>query len=128
MWHSPVLSLSSYRSAISTDLEKAFLHVRLDEGDRDCTRFLWLFISSDPDSKLVTYRFKTVLFGYTSSSFMLNATLQCHLNTFNTPIAHDMKRNLYVDNIISGCDTEEQVIHYHNNAINKDQALSGQMS
>ena len=47
---------------------------------------------------------------------MLNATLQCHLNTFNTPIAHDMKRNLYVDNIISGCDTEEQVIHYYKEA------------
>ena len=105
-----------YTFGISTDLEKAFLHVRLDEGDRDYTRFLWLSTPSDPDSKLITYRFKTVLFGSTSSPFMLNATFQHHLNSFDTPIARDMKRNLYVDNIISGCDSEDQVVEYYKEA------------
>ena len=107
MWHSP---------GISTDLEKAFLHVRLDEGDRDYTRFLWLSTPSDPHSELVTYRFKTVLFGSTSSPFMLNATLYYHLNSYDTPTAHDMKQNLYVDNIISGCNTEEQAVQYYEEA------------
>jgi len=99
-----------YTFGLSTDLEKAFLHVRLDEGDRDYTRFLWLSVPSDPDSKLITYCFKTVLFGSTSSPFLLNATLLHHLNSFDTSIARDIKRNLYVDNIISGCNSEDQVV------------------
>ena len=106
-----ILRFRWHMFGISTDLEKAFLHVRLDEGDRDYARFLWLSTPSDPDSKLITYRFKMVLFSSTSSPFMLNATLQHHLNSFDTPIACDMKRNLYVDNIISGCNSEDQVLN-----------------
>ena len=105
-----------YTFGISTDLEKAFLHVWLDEGDQDYTRFLWLSTPSDSDSKLIIYRFKTVLFGSTSLPFMLNATLQHHLNSFDTSIARDMKRNLYMDNIISGCDSEDQVVEYYKEA------------
>ncbi|XP_048590376.1 uncharacterized protein LOC125573710 [Nematostella vectensis] len=65
--------------AISTDIEKAFLHARLSEADRDMTRFLWLSDPSCPESEFQTYRFKSVLFGSASSPFMLNAVLQ------NTP-------------------------------------------
>ena len=70
-----LLRFRLYTFGISTDLEKAFLHVRLDEGNRDYTRFLWLSTPSDPHSELVIYCFKTVLFGSTSSPFMLSATL-----------------------------------------------------
>ena len=69
------------RYAVSSDIEKAFLHIQLDEKDRDVTRFLWLSEPSNPDSPLCTYRFKAVLFGCTSSPFILNATL---LNTKKT--------------------------------------------
>jgi len=111
-----LLCFRSYTFGISKDLEKAFLHVRLDKGDHDYTRFLWLSTPTDPDSELVTYHFKTVLFGSTSSPFMLSVTLHYHLNSCNTPIAHDMKQNLYVDNFISGCNTEEQAVNYYKEA------------
>ncbi|XP_045198527.1 uncharacterized protein LOC123552846 [Mercenaria mercenaria] len=58
-----------HRFAVCTDIEKAFLHVQLDEKDRDVTRFLWLSDSNNPYSSLVTYRFKSVLFGATCSPF-----------------------------------------------------------
>ena len=66
------------RYAVFSDIEKAFLHIQLDEKDRDVTRFLWLSDPSNLDSPLSTYRFKAVLFGCASSPFILNATL---LNT-----------------------------------------------
>ena len=42
--------------------------------------------------------------------FMLNATLRHHLNKYKTPVAEDMKENLYVDHVISGCDQELEAI------------------
>ena len=105
-----LLRFRSHPIGISTDLEKAFLHVRLDKADRNYTRFLWLTSPLDPESELQVYCFKTVLFGSTSSPFMLHATLCHHLNSYDTPVADDMKKNLYVDNVISGCMTSLTVL------------------
>ena len=43
---------------------------------------------------------------------MLGATLHLHLSKSNSQLAHDMKQNLYVDNMITGCSTEELAIPY----------------
>ncbi|XP_065920288.1 uncharacterized protein [Dysidea avara] len=99
--------------ALSTDIEKAFLHVKLDSQDRDFTRFLWLADPTNPESLFISYRFKVVLFGSVSFPFMLNATLDLHLKSFDSPVSHDMKKNLYVDNIISGCQSEEEILQYY---------------
>ena len=98
------------------DIEKAFLHVRLHPDDRNYTRFFWLSDLSDPSSPLCVYRFKVVPFGATSSPFMLNAVLQYHLKQYNTPVSNDMLSNLYVDNIISGCETEQAAVEYYRQA------------
>ena len=47
---------------------------------------------------------------------MLNATLHCHLSQYSSTIAQDMLSNLYVDNIVSGCQSEEDAILYYNTA------------
>ena len=111
-----ILRFRTHPYAFSTDIEKAFLHVRLNEYDRDFTRFLWLSDPLDPESSFIIYRFKVVLFGSASSPFMLNATLHHHLDKHNTNIAQDMKENLYVDNLISGCDTEVDAVAYYEEA------------
>ena len=59
-------------------------------------------------------RFKTILFGSTSSSFLLNATLRCHLQNYDQPVAHDIKNNIYVDNVFFGCDNETDTVQYYN--------------
>ena len=60
-----LLRFRLHRYAVSTYIEKAFLHVGLHEKDRDAKRFMWLSDPSDPESPLRSYRFKTVLFGAT---------------------------------------------------------------
>ncbi len=45
---------------------------------------------------------------------MLNATLRCHLENYDLPVAQDIKDNIYVDNTISGCDQETDSIRYYN--------------
>ena len=101
---------------ISTDIEKAFLHVRLHPDDRDYTRFFWLTDPTDVSSQFCTYRFKVVPFGATSSPFMLNAVLQYHLQQHNTVVSSDIRSNLYVDNVITGGATEQAVVSYYREA------------
>lgn len=111
-----LLQFRTFTYGLSTDIEKAFLHVGLDESDRDLTRFFWLSNPEDPESEFQVYRFKTVLFGSTSSPFMLNATLHHHLANYNTPVAEDMKENIYVDNVISSCNEEQAAVDYYGEA------------
>ena len=94
-----LLRFRTYTYGIATDIVKAFLHLHLHEGDRDFTRFLWQSDPDNPNSPFTTYRFKAFPFGATSSPFMLNATLQYHLNKFTSPVSCDMSENIYVDNI-----------------------------
>jgi len=108
-----LLRFCCHKFAFATDIEKAFLHVGLHEADRDSIRFLWVSDINDPLGTLSIYRFKVVPFGTSSSPFMLSATLDLHLNKFSLPVAKDMQSNLYVDNLISGCDSEQQLMDYY---------------
>ena len=64
--------------ACTADIAKAFLQVGLKEEDRDFTRFLWPKNPLDPNSEIITYRFRVVLFGATCSQFLLNITVLFH--------------------------------------------------
>ncbi|VDI55402.1 Hypothetical predicted protein [Mytilus galloprovincialis] len=83
-----------------------------DEKDRDFTRFFGLSDTDNPSSTLTAYRFKSILFGSTSLSFILNATLLQHLDVCNTNISAMMKNNLYVDNILSSLENEDDAAKY----------------
>ena len=77
--------------ATTADLEKAFLQVQLHEKDRDATRFLWLSNPEDTTSNLITYRFRSVLFGATCSPFILSATLLKHFKENPGPISDKLE-------------------------------------
>jgi len=57
-----LLHFHQHGFAFSADIEKAFLHVYLDEANRDSTLFLWLSDHTDEHSSFITYRFRVVLF------------------------------------------------------------------
>jgi len=44
---------------------------------------------------------------------MLGAVLDLHLSTSPLQVASDMRNDLYVDNILSGCNTEEEIPAYY---------------
>ena len=108
-----------YEVALTTDIEKAFLHVGLHETDRDMTRFLWLENPTDPNSQLTTYRFRSVLFGATCSPFILNATLLKHLQLNKDITASSIiERDIYVDNVISSFPSHSDALQYFHEARN----------
>ncbi|XP_063400011.1 uncharacterized protein LOC134684639 [Mytilus trossulus] len=98
--------------AVSTDIEKAFFNVGLEEKDRDVTRFFWFSDPTDSTSPLSVYRFKSVLFGATCSPFILNAVVQRHLNENTCEWTDVIQKDLYIDNIISSFPTESQLLQY----------------
>ena len=52
-------------------------------NNRDFLRFLWYEnVNLESDAKLIVYRFLRVVFGVTSSPFLLNGTIRHHLSKY----------------------------------------------
>ena len=105
--------------AIVADIEKAFLQIGLQKDQRDVTRFLWVKDSENPfatKENVQEYRFKRIPFEVISSPFILGATLNFHLDSYNNQIAQQLKRNIYVDNLITGCDSVADACSLYNDA------------
>ncbi|XP_006815261.1 uncharacterized protein LOC100378611 [Saccoglossus kowalevskii] len=103
--------------ALTSDIEKAFLNIRLKKDDREFTKFLWLSNSSDVESALKVYRFKVVLFGAVCSPFILNTVVKTHLESnASIPPTSNLEGNIYVDNVVSGTTTQAEALDYFNEA------------
>ena len=99
------------------DIEKAFHKLGLQKSQRDVTRFLWLkdsTVSSVDKDNIQEYRFCRVPFGVISSPFLLGATIDSHLESYNTVLTDSLKRDIYVDNLITGTETTKDAVQmYH---------------
>ena len=85
-----------------SDVQQAFLNIEIDEEHRDLVRFLWFKDVFAEKLEIVVYRFNRVLFGLTSSPFLLNATIAFHLMMklkagIDVDVIRKLLRNLYVD-------------------------------
>jgi len=63
------------RIGVTADIAKAFLQINISPSDRDALRFLWW----NSDGEIDTYRHRRVVFGVTSSPFLLGATIELHI-------------------------------------------------
>ena len=50
-----IIRFRTHNYSISTNTEKAFLHIHLHKSDRECTHFFWLSDPTDPNSDLIMY-------------------------------------------------------------------------
>ena len=106
----------SYKVALTADLEKAFLMVSVEEADRDVLRFLWVKDLKREPPEFKIYRFTRVIFGVSSSPFLLNATIRFHLEKYLKTNEEQVRRLLcstYVDDIIAGGETEEEAFELY---------------
>ena len=104
--------------AIASDVEKAFLQIGLNVGDRDVTRFLWVKNPQAPltQENLAVYRFCRVPFGVVSSPFLLAATVKHHLTVNHCSESDVILRNTYVDNLLTGKDSVEGAKTFYSTA------------
>lgn len=97
-----------HRVGVVADIEKTFLQLGLQPNDRDMTRFIWLKDCEKPvicEENIQEFGFCRVPFGVISSPFLLSATIASHLDSFKSEVAQRIKRDIYVDNLITGEDS-----------------------
>ena len=94
-----LLEFRTQKYGVIGDISKAFLRIGLQTCDRDVTRFLWYHDPHEQKSDLITYRFKSVLFGATCSPFLLEATLETHLRRSSSVYKDKIRKGFYVDNL-----------------------------
>ena len=113
-----LLRFRMQRIAITADIEKAFLQISLHPADRDVTRFLWLKSVDDKSAspQLQEYRFTRVPLGVVSSPFLLAATVNHHLQTNQSVVADTIRRDLYVDNLLTGTQTVPTAVSLYQQA------------
>ncbi|GBO37162.1 hypothetical protein AVEN_174869-1 [Araneus ventricosus] len=88
-----------YPIGISADIEKAFLMLSVAPKDRDFLRFVY----PCNDVELI-YRHCRIVFGVSSSPFLLNATIMHLLETCTEfyDVVQKLKYSFYVDNCLTG--------------------------
>ena len=87
-------------TALVADIEKGFLMIAVKKEDRDVLCFLWVDDVNSAEPKIVEYRFARVVFGVTSSNFLLNATLLKHITSYerdDPEFVNQMLHSFYVD-------------------------------
>ncbi len=108
-----LLRFRVHRVAVTADIEKAFLMVGIAKEDRDVLRFLWFDDVYADQPNLAQLRFTRVVFGVTSSPFLLNATIRHHLERYREVqprLVEKLSKAAYVDDIVTGADNEEDAL------------------
>ena len=101
-----LLRFRTHRVAVIADIEKAFLMVSVTERDRDVLRFLWVDDITSDQPEITILRFARVVFGVSSSPFLLNATFRHHLERHSSTHRHlirKLSQATYVDKCSLRC-------------------------
>lgn len=78
-----LLRLRLNKIGLLADIKQAFLNVGIATQHGDYLRFLWYDLQAeDAYEQVVIYRFLRVVFGITSSPFLLNGTVRHHLSKY----------------------------------------------
>ena len=87
--------------AVTGDLQKAFLQVRIRESERDALRFHW---KGDEHLGLCALCFSLALFGLAPSPFLLRGVIETRLKLWeqHNPVARELLRGMCVDDLIGG--------------------------
>lgn len=111
-----LLRFRTYPVAVVAAIEKAFLMMSVEPKDRDVLRFLWVKDVTAGEPEIVTFRFSRVVFGVSSSPFLLNKTLQHHVKKYaeaQPTVVGKLVKSIYVDDVIGGADTAEQAHKFY---------------
>ena len=106
-----LLRFRTYKIALIADIEKAFLMVSVQEEDRNALRFLWVDDVQKSPPIIEEMRFTRVVFGVSASPFLLNATINHHLERYRDKypnLVDTLLHSMYVDDVTCGANSEDE--------------------
>ena len=121
-----LLRFRSDKVALVGDIEKAFLNIEIHPQDRDCLRFLWVKDIHSPEPEVVTFRFNRVVFGVSSSPFLLNAVIRHHLQKYqgeDPKFVEKMNEGFFVDDLVTSCQDVKEALTLYEKA--KERMMEG---
>ena len=77
-----LIRFRTYPVALTSDIEKAFHQVSVNEKDREFLRFLWFDNVFSDQPKIVRSRFARVIFGVTCSPLLPNEAIRKHAKNY----------------------------------------------
>ena len=83
MLYDILIRFRSHVVALTSDIEKAFLLINVNENDRDYLRFLWFDNIFSDQPKILRNGFPRVMFGVMISPFCLNGTIRKHVQSYD---------------------------------------------
>lgn len=96
-----LLRFRCHRFVILADIKQAFLQIRL-KSEEDKNRFCFFWYEN---GTLVAYRYNSLVFGFTTSPFILNYILRLHASRYpNDFCSQTLSNSFYVDNLIASSD------------------------
>ena len=105
-----LLRFRAHRIVLTGDIEKAFLMIAVEEKDRDVLRFLWTSNFNNDEPEIMILRFARVVFGVSCSPFLLNATINHHMETYrdvDPQFVDKFLSSIYVDDVSLGSNNVE---------------------
>ncbi|UYV75405.1 hypothetical protein LAZ67_13000151 [Cordylochernes scorpioides] len=109
-----LIRFSENKIGISVDIRKAFQMIEVNPEDRKYLKFIWRNIGGS-----VTFQHTRVVFGLTSSPFILGAVIEHHLKSVtdeNFYVAQRLLRSFYVDNCLTSLNKETDIVHFKEKA------------
>ena len=103
------------RIAITADIEKAFLMIAVDKGDRDFLRFLWAKGPLKSAYELVHLRFTRLVFGLRPSPAILGEVLVHHIDKYQLEfpeLTKQLKSSFYVDDLVAGVSDLDDAVEF----------------
>lgn len=93
---------------LSADIVKMYRQIRVNTEDADFQRLVW---RDDPESEIKEYKLMRVTFGTACAPYLAVKTLQqlaCDEGKAYPNISEKIKKDFYVDDLLTGCQTVEE--------------------
>ena len=111
-----LLRFRTNKFGLISDIKQAFLNIEINQQHRDFLRFLWYDDVEKPDAKIIILRFLRVVFGVTSSPFLLNGRIRHHCRNYSEAEQDLLERfleDLYVDDSTTGVESVQEGVKFY---------------
>lgn len=112
-----LLRFRQHRYVVSADIDKFYRQCLIHDSQRNLQQILWRF---NPTEELKTYTLNTVTYGTASAPYLSTRCLvQLGKECADSEVANAILHDFYIDDLISGHDSEDRLIQICNRLANE---------